>query len=313
MTARISIDGNLVADPDFGVGDSGKSWAHLRVASHERMRRDGEWVSTDPEFYNVTLFGAAAETAANELNKGDRVSIEGRPQLETFDRRDGTAGAAIKVYARKVLKVDDSAGADRSAADRDVSGEPVVRIDDPDNPLGPPAYEGPASAAHTRLTPGIYTAATFGDGITTFEATEAAPIRVRVTGTASYIATDPAAMSPGPDTAGASPRIHHTAEGTAVVGVGRTAAALHKTLKDNGFRWSTATTSWNLPRDMDEHTRAARVSELLSTVRANGRDLPVLNEPAPQAVTKGAASPATAGAPPAATVTTLRQPAGRSL
>ena len=184
MTARISIDGNLVADPDFGVGDSGKSWAHLRVASHERMRRDGEWVSTDPEFYNVTLFGAAAETAANELNKGDRVSIEGRPQLETFDRRDGTAGAAIKVYARKALKIDDSVSAERSAADRDVNnGEPVVRIDDPDNPLGPPAYEGPASAAHTRLTPGIYTASTFGDGITTFEATETAPIRVRVTGT----------------------------------------------------------------------------------------------------------------------------------
>jgi len=313
MTARISIDGNLVADPDFGVGDSGKSWAHLRVASHERMRRDGEWVSTDPEFYNVTLCGAAAETAANELNKGDRVSIEGRPQLETFDRRDGTAGAAIKVYARKALKIDDSVGTERSAAERDInSGEPIVRIDDPDNPLGPPAYEGPASAAHTRLTPGIYTASTFGDGVTTFEATEAAPIRLRVTGTSSYIATDPAATSPGPDTAG-SPRIHHTAESTAVIGVGRTAAALHKTLKDNGFRWSTATTSWNLPKDMDEHTRAARVSELLSTVRANGRDLPVVNDPAPVPAAKTLASPATAGAPPAASVTAPRQPAGRSL
>ena len=91
-----------------------------------------------------------------------------------FDRRDGTAGAAIKVYARKALKIDDSVGAERPAADRDVNGgEPFVRIDDPDNPLGPPAYEGPASAAHTRLTPGIYTASTFGDGITTFETTEA--------------------------------------------------------------------------------------------------------------------------------------------
>ena len=77
MTARITIDGNLVADPDFGVGDSGTSWAHLRVASHERIRRDGEWISTDPEFYNVTLFGAAAETAANDLHKGDRVTVAG--------------------------------------------------------------------------------------------------------------------------------------------------------------------------------------------------------------------------------------------
>ena len=97
-----------------------------------------------------------------------------------------------------------------------------------------------------------------------------------------------------------------------MVGVGRTAAALHKTLKDNGFRWSTATTSWNLPKDMDEHTRAARVSELLSTVRANGRDLPVVNDPAPQAAAVGGVT-ATAGAPPAASVTALRQPAGRSL
>src|SRR6478609_4411874 len=100
MTARISIDGNLVADPDFGVGDSGTSWAHLRVASHERVRRNGEWASTDPEFFNITVFGAAAETVANELHKGDRVDVEGRPQLETFERRDGTAGAAVKVYAR---------------------------------------------------------------------------------------------------------------------------------------------------------------------------------------------------------------------
>ena len=106
MTARISIDGNLVADPDYGVGDSGKSWAHLRVASHERMRRDGEWVSTDPEFYNVTLFGAAAETAANTLHKGDRVTVQGRPQLEVFDRRDGSTGASIKVYARTAVPVD---------------------------------------------------------------------------------------------------------------------------------------------------------------------------------------------------------------
>ena len=47
MPAQISIDGNLVADPDFGVGDNGTSWAHLRLASHERVRRDGDWISTD--------------------------------------------------------------------------------------------------------------------------------------------------------------------------------------------------------------------------------------------------------------------------
>lgn len=69
-----------MADPDFGVGDSGTSWAHLRVASHERIRRDGEYVSTDTEYYDVTVFGAADETAANDLRKGDHVRLDGRPQ-----------------------------------------------------------------------------------------------------------------------------------------------------------------------------------------------------------------------------------------
>jgi len=49
---------------------------------------------------------------------------------------------------------------------------------------------------------------------------------------------------------------------------------------------------------MDEHTRAARVSDVLSVVRENGRDIPVVHQPAPDsnrspAVTAGVApSPA---------------------
>ena len=227
MTARITVDGNLVADPDFGVGDSGTSWAHLRVASHERIRRDGEWISTDPEFYNVTLFGAAAETAANDLRKGDRVTVQGRPQLETFDRRDGTHGAEMKVYARNVAKTE-----------------------------------------------------------------------LAETGTDSRLSRDQSrgAAATGP---GSAPVIHHTADATAVVGVARIAIALHKTLKDNGFRWSTATASWNLPADLDEHTRSARVGEVLSTVRANGRDLTVVHDAAPTSANTRSAVAASTGAAPA--------------
>lgn len=208
MSARITIEGNLVADPDFGVSNVGTSWAHLRVASHERVRRNGEWVSTDPEFFNVTLFGKAAEDAGDSLHKGDLVTVEGRPELEMFDRRDGSTGAVVKVYARSVTVVDDDDTTNRNNG-----------------------------------------------------------------------------RSPAPVNRGAAqdstPAIHHTSEATVVVGVGRTASALHRTLKDHGFRWSPATTSWNLPADMDEHTRAARVSDLVSVVRENGRDIPVINQPAP--------------------------------
>ena len=86
-------------------------------------------------------------------------------------------------------------------------------------------------------------------------------------------------MEPGPETAAVeAPRIHYTPDSTSVVGVARGAAALQKILKDNGLR-GRRRPRWNLPKDMDEHTRTARLSEVLSTVRGHGRDLAVTNEP----------------------------------
>jgi len=127
MPARITIDGNLTADPDFGVSNTGTSWAHLRVASHERVKRNGEWTSTDPEFFNVTLFGKSAEDAGDTLHKGDRVTVEGRPELELFDRRDGSTGAVVKVYARTVTLAADDAGDTLHKGDRvTVEGRPEL-------------------------------------------------------------------------------------------------------------------------------------------------------------------------------------------
>ena len=225
MSARITIDGNLTADPDFGVSNAGTSWAHLRVASHERVKRNGEWTSTDPEFFNITLFGKAAEDAADSLHKGDRVTVEGRPELEMFDRRDGSTGATIKVYARSCPQL----VLDENTTDRTGGRD-----------------------------------------------------------------TGPAEHQTNPESA---PTIHHTGDATAVVGVARSATALHRTLKDHGFRWSSTTSSWNLPKEMDEHTRAARVSDLVSVVRENGRDIPLVNQPAPGPER----APVTAGVTPSPT------------
>ena len=90
-----------------------------------------------------------------------------------------------------------------------------------------------------------------------------------------------------------------------MVGVARTATALHKTLKDHGFRWSARTTSWTLPADMDHATRTDTVNELLTTLREHGRDLTVRNDPAPTptpAATPTAAIASTGAAPTPITV-----------
>ncbi|HEY5149476.1 MAG TPA: single-stranded DNA-binding protein [Mycobacterium sp.] len=100
---RISIAGNVAAEPTFGLTQDGRSWARLRVASHERVRdAGGQWTSTPPSYTEVVLFGRAAEDAANSLQIGDPVMVQGRPEVQAFTRRDGAPGAGLKVFATTV-------------------------------------------------------------------------------------------------------------------------------------------------------------------------------------------------------------------
>ncbi|WP_029136008.1 single-stranded DNA-binding protein [Nakamurella lactea] len=100
---RVTINGNLAAEPTYGVADSGRSWARLRVASNERVRdTDGQWTDAPPVYTEVVIFGSRAETAVNSMQIGDPVIVKGRPEVETFARRDGSMGAALKVFASSV-------------------------------------------------------------------------------------------------------------------------------------------------------------------------------------------------------------------
>jgi single-strand DNA-binding protein len=67
----ISITGNLVADPELTISDSGVAHAKLRVAVNQRIQgTDGTWRDGDPVFHNVSAFRALAENVANSLKKG---------------------------------------------------------------------------------------------------------------------------------------------------------------------------------------------------------------------------------------------------
>ena len=102
---RISIAGNVAAEPTFGLTQDGRSWARLRVASHERVRdAAGQWTSTPPSYTEVVMFGRTAEDAVNSLQIGDPVLVQGRPEVQAFTRRDGAPGAGLKVFATTVTR-----------------------------------------------------------------------------------------------------------------------------------------------------------------------------------------------------------------
>ena len=279
MTAHITIDGNLAADPEFGVADSGKSWARLRVASHERLRqRDGSWTSGPAQYYQVALFDQAAEQASNDLHKGDPVTVTGRLDVEQFERRDGTHGTALKVYAREIGKT--VRGPDRTARSVALDGDTDITVNNPDDPFDPPLYEGPAKDAHTALAPGMYRAAFVDDQETIVAA------RLTVTSTRSTATrTAPSA----PPTPAGEPTVHHTPTGTAVTGVARDDVQVQSALKQAGFKWSAPRSFWFLPQTLDEQTRALRVAGVQADLAAVNLAVKVTDEPPPAPAPAGAA------------------------
>ena len=88
---RVTITGNLTADPELRALPSGTSVCQLRVAVNHRRKNDstGEWVE-EPNYFNVTVFGAQGDNCANYLSKGRPVAIAGRLRWSEWEAQDGS-------------------------------------------------------------------------------------------------------------------------------------------------------------------------------------------------------------------------------
>jgi single-strand DNA-binding protein len=95
----VSITGNLVADPELTIGESGVAHAKLRVAVNQRVQgADGTWQDGEPVFHNVSAFRALAENVTNSLKKGDPVNVAGELEFRAYDK-DGERREARRIIA----------------------------------------------------------------------------------------------------------------------------------------------------------------------------------------------------------------------
>jgi len=88
---RVTITGNLTSDPELRALPSGTAVCQLRVAVNHRRRNDasGEWVE-EPNYLDVTVFGAQGESCANYLSKGRPVAVDGRLRWSEWEAKDGS-------------------------------------------------------------------------------------------------------------------------------------------------------------------------------------------------------------------------------
>jgi single-strand DNA-binding protein len=85
MTSIVTVEGNLTSDPRLHYTPAGKAVANLRIAvSARRKDRAGEYQDTPPLFVDVTVWGPAAENAAESLHTGDRVVVAGSTYISSW-------------------------------------------------------------------------------------------------------------------------------------------------------------------------------------------------------------------------------------
>jgi single-strand DNA-binding protein len=99
---RVVLTGNLTRDPELRSLPSGMSVCSLRVACNTRRKQGEEWVDK-PNYFDVTVWGRQGETAAQYLEKGRPVAIDGRLEWREWDDKEtGKKRQSVDIVADSV-------------------------------------------------------------------------------------------------------------------------------------------------------------------------------------------------------------------
>ena len=97
---RIILLGRLVKDPDVKVTTSGKTVCAFTLAVDRPFAgKDGK---READFINIQTWNKTAETVGNYVSKGQRLLVEGRLQIRSYDGKDGQKHYATEVIADRV-------------------------------------------------------------------------------------------------------------------------------------------------------------------------------------------------------------------
>jgi single-strand DNA-binding protein len=107
---RVVLVGRLTRDPELRSLPSGRSVCSLRVACNESRRDADGNPSERPNFFDVSAFGAAAESVCRFTRKGSRVGIDGRLEWREWETSEQQRRQAVSVVADVVQFLDSPPG-----------------------------------------------------------------------------------------------------------------------------------------------------------------------------------------------------------
>jgi single-strand DNA-binding protein len=101
---KLTISGNLTANPIAGASRSGDPFAKFRVASTSRTfdRTEGRWRDGESVFLDVTCWRRLAENVLATLERGDSVVVTGRLRQRSYEDAQGARHTVVGLDADSV-------------------------------------------------------------------------------------------------------------------------------------------------------------------------------------------------------------------
>jgi single-strand DNA-binding protein len=119
---RVVMVGRLTRDAELRSLPSGRSVASLRIACNS-SRKDGDQTTERPNYVDVTVYGAPAESVARYTGKGSRVGIDGRLEWREWESSEQQRRQAVSIVADVVQFLDGRGGrSENEASGEDASG-----------------------------------------------------------------------------------------------------------------------------------------------------------------------------------------------
>jgi len=103
---RVVLVGRLTRDPEMRSLPSGASACSLRLACNSsRKEPDGSY-SERPNYFDVNVYGAAADTVGQYMRKGSRVGVDGRLEWREWETAESQKRQAVSIVADTVQFLD---------------------------------------------------------------------------------------------------------------------------------------------------------------------------------------------------------------
>lgn len=127
---KVFLIGRLTRDPESKALLSGQSLTSFGMATDRFYTDKNGQKQQQTEFHNITAFGRLAEIAAQYLNKGSLVLIEGRLRTRTWQDSSGNKRSRTEITAERMQLGPKTAGKAAPAAPEETKEEEIPIIEE---------------------------------------------------------------------------------------------------------------------------------------------------------------------------------------